>query len=149
VTLDIQLGTVHGSCVDFDGKSILALGPPGSGKSSFSLELIALGGVLVADDQVILSNDGAGVIVSAPALISGKIEARGIGILKCPCVDKSRLNLVVDLNLVETERLPRQKTIKVGPYKIDLIAGKDVGNLPIAARLLNLFGRVQADGVAT
>ena len=29
--LEIELGHTHGSCVDFDGKSILAIGPPGQG----------------------------------------------------------------------------------------------------------------------
>lgn len=140
---ELDLGLNHGSCVDFDGKSILAIGPSGMGKSSLALQLIALGGILVADDQVVLSSDGKAAIVSAPPNIQGQIEARGVGILKCPNVDKSQLNLIVDLALEQTARLPDLKTVAVGSHHVNLIAGKDVQNLPIVAKILNLFGYSQ------
>jgi len=139
-------GSVHGSCVDFDGKSISAIGPSGSGKSTLALNLIALGGVLVSDDQVILSTDIKGVNVSPPASIAGKIEARNVGILNCPYLEKSRLNLVVDLNAVERDRLPIPRTVKVGEHRVEIIAGNGIANLPTVVRLLNLFGRDQETG---
>jgi len=142
----IRPGAVHGSCVDFDGKSILAIGPSGSGKSTLALDLIALGGVLVSDDQVILSTDINGVNVSPPASIAGKIEARNVGILNCPYLESSRLNLVVDLNAAAHDRLPTPQTVKIGAHRVDIIAGNGIANLPIAVRLLNLFGRDQASG---
>lgn len=146
--LEIELGHVHGSCVDFGGKSILAIGPSGCGKSSLALNLIALGGTLVSDDQVILSDDKIGVSVSVPNAIAGKIEARGVGIVKCPNVATSRLNLVVDLSVAPKDRLPAGQTVKIGSHDVGVIAGKGVTNLPIAAKLLNLFGRDQAIGLA-
>ncbi|KAB7614819.1 serine kinase [Amylibacter sp. SFDW26] len=139
----LDLGLVHGSCVDFDGKSILAIGPSGVGKSSLALQLIALGGVLVADDQVVLSSGEKGVFVSTPQNIHGQIEVRGVGLLKCPNLDKSQLNLVVDMTLEQTKRLPDPKTVAIGSHHINFIAGKDVQNLPIAAKILNLFGYSQ------
>ncbi len=140
---EIKLGAVHGSCVDFDGKSILAIGPPGSGKSTLALNLIALGGLLVADDQVVLSDSENGVIVSAPKAITGNIEARNIGILCCPNINKSRLNLVVDLTETSQRRMPDISFAKIGTHQLEVIAGLDVTNLPIAAKLLNLFGRIK------
>lgn len=143
---EIKLGAVHGSCVDFDGNSILAIGPSGSGKSSLALDLIALGGILVSDDQVLLSSETTGVVVAPPTTISGKIEARGIGILSCPHVDTSHLNLVVDLASVSHDRLPGQHMVKIGAHHVEIIAGGSVTNLPIAAMLLNIFGRDQVSG---
>lgn len=142
----IALGLVHGSCVDFDGKSILAVGPSGAGKSSLALNLIALGGILVSDDQLLLSDDVDGVKVSPPDILAGKIEARYIGILNCPNVRFSRLNLVVDLAVQPQDRLPHQHSIKIGAHHVEIIAGKNVENLPIAAKLLNLYGRGHAVG---
>jgi HPr kinase/phosphorylase len=135
--------------VDFDGKSILAVGPSGAGKSSLALNLIALGGVLVSDDQLVLSTDISGVTVSPPDTLAGKIEARYIGILNCPHVRFSRLNLVVDLSVKPQDRLPHQHSIKIGAHHVEIIAGKSVENLPIAAKLLNLYGRDQAAGIKT
>jgi HPr kinase/phosphorylase len=149
VITEIKLGAVHGSCVDFDGKSILAIGPSGSGKSTLALNLIALGGVLVSDDQVVLSSGKNGVIVAPPNAISGKIEARTIGILKCPHVNASRLHLVIDLTDAPERRMPEIMFVEIGAYQVEVIAGKGVANLPIAAKLLNLFGRDYAFGSAT
>ena len=142
--LTIDPGRVHGTCVDFDGKSVLAIGPSGSGKSSLALQLIALGGVLVADDQVTLTTDATGIDVTPPQTISGRIEARNIGILNCPFVTTSRLVLVVDMAAAPKQRLPELQMVKIGPHHVDVIAGKGVNNLPIAAKLLTLFGRIQA-----
>ena len=145
----MTLGLVHGSCVDFDGKSILAIGPSGVGKSSLALNLIALGGVLISDDQLVLSNGENCVTVSPPDTLTGKIEARYIGILNCPYVKLSRLNLVVDLTTKPQDRLPQQHSIKIGAHHVEIIAGQGVENLPIAAKLLNLHGRDKAVGSKT
>lgn len=138
---EIKLGAVHGSCVDFDGKCVLAIGPSGSGKSALALNLIALGGVLVADDQVILSSSESGVDASAPKVIAGKIEVRNVGILCCPHINMSRLNLVIDLTAKPQRRMPETSFVKIGTHQVEVIAGAGVTNLPIAAKLLNLFGR--------
>jgi len=144
VIKQLDLGYVHGSCVDFDGKSILAIGPSGAGKSFLALQLIALGGVLIADDQVVLSADETGIMVAPPPNIAGQIEVRGIGLLNCPYKAQSQLNLVVDLSAEQTQRLPDLKTVSIGSRDINLIAGKGVQNLPIATRILNSFGYSQS-----
>lgn len=138
----LPLGYVHGSCVDFEGKAVLVIGPSGSGKSSFALELIALGGVLISDDQVVLSKSKQNITVKTPPHLGGMIEARGIGLLKCSYIQSSHLNLVVDMSIKPQSRMPKPRTIHVGNVHIDVIAGQAVPNLPIAVRLFNLYGYV-------
>ena len=75
---------VHGTAVSIDGKGLLILGQSGSGKSQLALALITHGAKLISDDQVILINTESEIILSAPKSISGKIEARFVGILKIP-----------------------------------------------------------------
>jgi HPr kinase/phosphorylase len=129
--------------VDFDGKAILAIGPSGSGKSSLALSLIALGGTLVSDDQVVLSPDIKGISVSPPKAIAGNIEARHIGIVNCPFVDQSDLRLVVDLSTHPKKRMPNVRMVTIGLHTIKVISGKAVPNLPIVAKLLTLYGHAQ------
>jgi len=143
VITDIKPGAVHGSCVDFDGKAILAIGPSGSGKSSLALSLIALGGTLVSDDQVILTTDLKGVTVSPPQTIRGKIEARHIGILNCPFADRSHLRLVVDMSTKPKHRMPDLRRVMIGLHPVAIISGKEIPSLPIAAKLLTLYGHAQ------
>ncbi|MFK5996753.1 MAG: serine kinase [Rhodobacterales bacterium] len=140
---DLKPGAVHGSCVDFDGKAILAIGPSGSGKSSLALSLIALGGTLVSDDQVILTADVKGVTVSPPKVIAGKIEARHIGILNCPFVDRSHLRLIVDMSTKPKQRMPDVRRVTIGLHPIAVISGKETPSLPIAAKLLTVYGHAQ------
>ncbi|MDW4500532.1 HPr kinase/phosphatase C-terminal domain-containing protein [Sulfitobacter sp. D35] len=99
--------TLHASCVVFDRKGVLILGPSGSGKSGLALRLMALGAQLVADDRTIVARQGDAILATAPDTIRGLIEARGVGLLKAHHVSSIRLALVVDLSRTETDRLPR------------------------------------------
>ncbi|MCA0042376.1 HPr kinase/phosphatase C-terminal domain-containing protein [Celeribacter sp. ASW11-22] len=107
---------LHGSCVALDeDRGLLILGPSGSGKSTLSLTLMAYGARLVSDDRCDLIRRGETVIASAPALLSGMIEARGIGLLSADPLPKARIIGVVDLSEPEEERLPPlQKTALIG-----------------------------------
>jgi HPr kinase/phosphorylase len=93
---------LHGSCVARNDDAILLVGPPGSGKSDLALRLLARGFDLVADDQV----DIAGGLASAPPLLAGLLEARGVGIVRLPYRSGIRLALIVDLT-TRSDRLPR------------------------------------------
>ncbi|MDD9977576.1 MAG: HPr kinase/phosphatase C-terminal domain-containing protein, partial [Boseongicola sp.] len=105
-----QTKTIHGSAVAIENRGALIIGRSGSGKSSLALELISRGAVLVSDDQVaVQSLPEQGVILSAPARIEGLIEARGVGLIKLPHT-KARLEIVVNLDEIETERLPEPHT---------------------------------------
>ncbi|APX12591.1 HPr kinase/phosphorylase [Tateyamaria omphalii] len=96
---------VHASAVAVDGRGVLIRGASGSGKSSLALQLMGLGATLIADDQTELTRATHGIVLTAPAAIKGQIEARGVGILNAHSVT-APLHFVVDLDVVETKRLP-------------------------------------------
>jgi len=108
--------TIHGTVVDIDGAGVLLRGPPGSGKSDLALRLIDRGAALVADDRVVLAVDHGGLAASAPGRGAGKLEIRGLGIVRVPYLARAALHLVVDL--VESggiERLPKAaETVLLG-----------------------------------
>ncbi len=99
---------VHATCVELDGAGVLLRGPAGAGKSDLALRLIAqAGAALVADDQCLLTREGARVIARAPAATAGRIEARGLGILSLPQAGPTPVALLVDLKPhAAAERLP-------------------------------------------
>lgn len=108
------MDTLHASAVAFDGLAALLTGPSGSGKSSLALELIALGGVLVADDRVIAEPRAEGVLLRAPEPLADRIEARGLGVLHVP-TEPAWAAVVVDMERAESERLPpERKTVVAG-----------------------------------
>ena len=108
---------VHGTAVSIDGKGLLILGQSGSGKSQLALALITHGAKLISDDQVILINTESEIILSAPKSISGKIEARFVGILKMPVLI-APLYLVIDLDQKELDRLPKKQFVTYFDKKI-------------------------------
>ena len=117
--------SVHGSAVSRNGRAVLITGPSGAGKSQLALQLIALGGTLVADDAVELSSNSQGVVLSCPPSIKGMIEARGVGLLSVNAIEKAMLAFVVDLDKTTYERLPEPKTTLVLGRAYPLICGKN------------------------
>jgi len=97
---------VHATTVARQGRAVLIRGASGSGKSALGLELMALGAGLVADDRTELSRDGGRVVARCPPAIRGLIEARGVGILRAGAVESAVVELIADLDAIETERLP-------------------------------------------
>lgn len=97
--------------VDPDGPlaGILLLGSSGSGKSALALSLIEgcpwRRTALVADDAVLISRAGEGVVARAPQKIAGLIEIRGFGLAPAPYTDSVRLVAGFDLAAAE-QRLP-------------------------------------------
>ena len=102
--------TVHASTVAYEGRAVLITGASGTGKSGLALQLMALGAELVSDDCTILTRDGESLIASAPEAIQGQIEARFVGILKAPATAPTALALLVNLDTIESERLPPLRT---------------------------------------
>lgn len=95
--------SVHGTGLVLEGVGILLRGPSGAGKSLLTLSLIDIwqgrgqAALLVSDDRVDLTSDGAGVVMNAPPLLTGMIELRGRGIVHRPSTARARLHLVIDL----------------------------------------------------
>lgn len=102
---------IHASCVAVRGRALLILGPSGAGKSALTLQMMALGADLVSDDRTLLCAEDDRLIARAPGALSGLIEARFVGLLNAPSVAQAEVALVLNLALVETERLPPQRTI--------------------------------------
>jgi HPr kinase/phosphorylase len=96
---------VHGTCVALSGKGVLLRGPPASGKSDLALRLVDGGALLVADDQTELYLEADRIIARAPAVIAGRLEVRGVGIVSARSLDKAPLELVIDL--VSPDRIER------------------------------------------
>ena len=108
--------TIHGTIVDIEGAGVLLRGPSGAGKSDLALRLIDGGAVLVADDRLTLSETGGNIVAAAPETIAGKLEVRGLGIVRLPFQVSSAVRLVVDLvDGVAVERLPNAaETVLLG-----------------------------------
>lgn len=103
---------VHATCVALrqgrNWRAALLRGPSGAGKSDLALRLIDEGARLVADDQTRVVRKGRALIASAPPTLAGRMEVRGIGIVKLPrhqLVTQASLALLVDL--VSSEKIER------------------------------------------
>ncbi|MCX7558667.1 serine kinase [Sulfitobacter sp. F26204] len=105
-----QSEIIHASCVRVAAKAVLIRGASGTGKSSLALQLTAFGGELVADDRTILSVSNNVLFAACPDPIDGKIEARGVGILRLPSAGQTPVALLVDMNKAEDARLPYRHT---------------------------------------
>ena len=87
---------LHASCVAVEGRGILVLGPSGAGKSALAIRLIALGAGLVSDDRTLVVAEAGQLTATCPnPAMQGLIEARGLGILRAPVVDRVALALAV------------------------------------------------------
>ncbi len=107
---------VHGTTVAIGDDAALLRGASGSGKSDLALRFITGHGAwpsvrgapaLVADDQTRLTAADGVVTASAPSMIAGKMEVRGVGVIEVPARATARLRLVIDLvGVNDVERLP-------------------------------------------
>ena len=111
---------------------MLILGPSGSGKSALALQLIALGAVLVADDRTLITREGCQLHATAPATLSGLIEARFVGLLNSPVVARVALTLAVDMAQTETERLPPIRSLSLAGVGLNLVHKVAVDHFPFA-----------------
>ncbi len=74
--------SIHGSFVDVYGIGILFVGKSGIGKSEVALDLIERGQRLVADDLIILTKKGEGILIgSGTNIVKHHMEIRGLGII--------------------------------------------------------------------
>ncbi|CAM3735868.1 HPr(Ser) kinase/phosphatase [Erysipelothrix urinaevulpis] len=94
---------VHGVLMNVFGKGVLIIGDSGMGKSEVSLDLILRGHSLIADDRVDISRVKDTIIGTAPELLKGMLEIRGIGIIDVTHMygarahlEKGEINFVVE-----------------------------------------------------
>ncbi len=73
---------VHGSLVDIYGVGVLLTGRSGIGKSEIALDLVERGHRLVADDVVMITRKGEGILIGAGTdLVKHIMEVRGLGLI--------------------------------------------------------------------
>jgi len=73
---------VHGSFVDVYGVGVLMTGRSGIGKSEIALDLVERGHRLVADDVVMITRKGEGILMGAGTdLVKHFMEIRGLGLI--------------------------------------------------------------------
>jgi HPr kinase/phosphorylase len=74
--------TIHASFVDVYGVGLLLTGRSGIGKSEIALDLVERGHRLVADDVVMITRKGEGILMGAGSqLVKHFMEIRGLGLL--------------------------------------------------------------------
>lgn len=135
----------HGSCVAFNGRAVLIVGPSGVGKSALALDLMSRGAQLVADDRVVLSCDGDQVLADAPLALRGVIEARHVGLLRADAAGPVPVVLVVDLSHPEPQRLPPIRHTTLMGRELALVFASFGPHLAPAVQQLLLCGRNDPD----
>lgn len=95
----------HASSVEIDGRGVLLRGPSGAGKSDLALRLIDGGARLIADDYTEIHIRGGRAYLTSPEAISGRLEVRGLGLMRFDPVSDIPLALVFDL--VPWDRIDR------------------------------------------
>ena len=123
---------LHANCAAFGARAVLIRGAAGSGKSALTLQLMAYGATLVADDQTILALRDGWPVASAPEPLRGLIEARGIGLLAAEVAAPTRVHLVVDMDSVETDRLPASRTTDLLGQTLPLLHNTERLDFPAA-----------------
>lgn len=126
---------LHATTVAIEGRGLLIIGPSGTGKSSLALQLLALGGRLVADDRTQVSRQGGDVIADVPDAIAGQIEARHVGILNVAPAGPTPLAAVADLGQLETTRLPDLHKHVVAGISFPCLHKADTAHFPSAVLL--------------
>lgn len=136
--------SVHGSFVDVYGVGMLFVGKSGIGKSEVALDLVERGHRLVADDVVIFTKKGEGILMgSGTDLVKHFMEVRGIGIIDVRSMFgvrairfQKRLEVIIELELwddkAEYTRTGLDDTIislmdvDIPYIKLPIVPGKNV-----------------------
>jgi HPr kinase/phosphorylase len=104
--------THHGSLVDVYGIGLLLVGKSGIGKSEVALDLVERGHRLVADDVVVISKKGDGVLIgSGTELTQHMMEIRGLGIVDVRAMFgvrairfQKRVEMIVQMEIWDPEK---------------------------------------------
>ena len=113
---------------------MLITGPSGSGKSALGLQMMAIGAALVADDKTAVRAEDGTLWATAPEPIAGMIEARGVGILRVPYVDRAAVGLMVDMSQQEPDRLPHPRKVTLQGIVVPSLYKVDAPCFPSAIR---------------
>ncbi len=136
--------SIHGSFVDVYGVGILIVGKSGIGKSEVALDLVERGHRLVADDVVIFTKKGEGILMGTGTdLVKHFMELRGIGIINVQKIFgirsiryQKRLEVIIELEIWnEKENYTRTgldfetvtiKDVEIPYIRLPIVPGKNI-----------------------
>jgi HPr kinase/phosphorylase len=136
--------SIHGSLVDVYGVGILFVGKSGIGKSEVALDLVERGHRLVADDVIILTKKGEGILMgSGTNLVKHFMEIRGLGLINVEKMfgirairHQKRLEIVVELEIWNEksdytrtgldESMTTISDVEIPYVKLPIIPGKNI-----------------------
>ncbi len=154
--------TLHGSLADVYGVGLLFTGRSGIGKSECVLDLVERGHRLVADDVVIATRRGNGILIGHGHELAGHhMEIRGVGLIDIPALfgiravrQQKRIEVVVHLdewnesNDPERTGLTRQEItildVTVPKMVVPLNPGK---NLTVISEVVAMNHLLRVSGV--
>lgn len=157
--------TLYGEMLRIFGVGIIITGKNGIGKSETALELLSRGHILVADDSVIVSNEGGELWGECPEAIKHFMEIRGVGIVDVEAVfgrdsvfERCKVDLIVEFEDWQSgkayERVGKNNEyteilgLKVPKLLVPVTAGRNLAVvLEVAARehLLKQKGKGSAE----
>lgn len=154
--------TLHGSLADVYGVGLFFTGASGIGKSECVLDLVERGHRLVADDLVIVSQRGHGVLIGrAHELAMHHMEIRGVGLINIPSIfgirsvrQQKRVEVVVHLEIWDGNA-PVERTgldtsvasilgVEIPKITIPLNPGK---NITVIAEVIAMNHLLQYSGI--
>ncbi|MBE6448761.1 MAG: hypothetical protein E7018_05645 [Alphaproteobacteria bacterium] len=118
-----MVSNIHASCLVVKNKGLLILGDSGSGKSDLCLRLIMEHGAkLVSDDRTDISIKKQNIYASAPKLLQGLLEVRGVGIIKQNFAKRAKIDAVIGLesSLDKIERMPKEDFFEIEGQRLPL-----------------------------
>lgn len=110
---------MHASCVLIGEAGILIRGPSGSGKSTLARDLLDDGrrsgrlAHLVGDDRITIEAHQGRVLARAVPAIAGRLEIRGVGLVRLAYEASAVVRLVVDCGAEPSSRLPEAHEAQV------------------------------------
>lgn len=67
---------------------------------------MALGGILISDDQTLLQVADGALVASAPSALAGLIEWRGVGVLPAEYLPQAQVVVWLDMDVPAPARMP-------------------------------------------
>lgn len=114
-------------------RALMITGRSGAGKSDLALRLIASGWILVSDDYSLIWASGGALYARAPDTIAGRMEVRGVGVVRLSRRESARVVLALACVEGPVERLPEPGALEIGGVAIPRL---DIDpRLPSAAAL--------------
>lgn len=142
---DIACQMLHATTVCIDGRAAVIIGASGTGKSGLALQMIGLGASLLADDKTEIcakkSEKQTSLFARVPKALSGLIEARSVGILRLPYVAQAEVAFFVDLDQIEVDRLPPQRSFSILAQKAPLFHRAEGDHFAAALVQVLRYGR--------